>query len=1349
MRVTLFPCGPAANESELKGFEHLKSRLQSEPRNEEWVLLTNLAFSVTHQLQSDEIDIVVVGPAGVRVIEIKHWTAQWFDAHKTGVEGEANRLTNKARKVGTTLRRVIPELPHVDGAILLTQEPSKVNRLAGQEVRGVRLHTLNDWKAAIGFDAPRVLSPQQVMRLASVLQPRSAVAIDGSLRRLAGYVNLELQTPKDQRFHRVYKGSHPARRDRVVLHLYDLSTSEDKNAEAKAKREFEALHRLQLHPWAPRILDSYQDAPGYTGEMFFFTVVDPAAPSIEDRATDTTWTARSRLAFARNVVRALAELHHAGTDDEPIIHRNLTPRTILVKHDNSPILTGFERTKIPSEISVASSSLPAGQYLATVAPEVQAQGLAGADHRSDLYSLCACLSQLFQGQTDDLSQRAVDIFARGLAAEPGQRGTLQDLDVALSELLGESVPLQPPPPARFWTEDQIIRFHDRDYRIVSRLGSGGVGTTFKVVEIDRSTREDLGTYVAKVIHDGETGRRVLKAYNLARSHLRHTALSTIFEVAKEWRENEFVALMTWISGAPLAEFTGVFPLLAEEQQESSSEALALRWLRIICEALNVLHRNGLIHGDVSPRNLIVSGSDLVLTDYDFVSRLGKPLAAPGTVLYCSPSYQEKRPASPSDDIYALAACFFHVIFEKEPFRYGGDLDKKRGLNWEGINREECPTLAAFLDKATHSDPQLRFANTAEALAALKIQEPRETSTPVEEGKPEQPQIAAALKETEQQGSQPELREQQVERLLFLLQSYPGSRKGNRETRGLDTPFAAQTYVETTLEETLVRDISERRVRLVILCGNAGDGKTALLQHLATRLGLGAHQSSERILEGPVPNGPFVRMNLDGSASWRGRSADEILDEFLAPFKDGPPNQDIVHLLAINDGRLLEWVEGYEGRHRGNETPLTAALYGLLQQKTVTQESHIRFISLNQRSLVGGITPDRKQIEAAFLGRLMDQLYGGEQADKIWSPCQSCSAKDRCEVFRTARFFGPDTLPALVEPSVRSRARQRLFEALQAVHLRGETHITMRELRSALVYILFGIHFCDDYHAETETGVPPYWDRAFSADSPARQGEVLGELTRFDPALEAHPQIDRHLLSIPAADSAKTAPHYPQLTLESARRRALFEWTLEDIEQVTGNRDALDLARGRHLRLFRNLPLADEHELAEVCERLCKGISRLEDLPPRALDRPGVVPLRVTPRTPTETAFWVEKPLSSFRLEADLPNTEGVERLHRQAFLIYSYRNSHDEERLRLGAELFHLLLELADGYQLGDVSTDDTFAHLSIFVQRLVREDERELLAWNPMQDEAIYQVSAAIRETESGPQQRMIITPLASGDQT
>lgn len=1336
MRVTLFCCGPAANDSELRAFEHLRSNLASAPGTGEWILLTNLAFSVTHQLQSDEIDIIAIGPPGVRVIEVKHWTAQWMESRSDMVSREAERVTDKARKIGTTLRRILPTLPRVKGAMLLTPDPSKVRRISGTEVRGVRFYSLSDWKEAVGFGNLTELSSHEVTRLANALEPKSQVAIDGSLRRLAGYVNLELQTSIDERFHRIYKGIHSQRQDRVILHLYDLSATGERNAEAKARREFDVLRRLQLYPWAPRILDSFQDAPGYAGEMYFFTTVDPAAPSIEARSADISWDISARLAFARSAVQALNQFHSAVIDDdEPLVHRNLTPKTILVKHDNSPILSGFERAKIPADISVASIGIPSGQWDTTVAPEVREQGLAVADSRSDTYSMCASLKILFTPDESELSQAVIETIDAGLNEEANGRPTLQEIETLLSNMLGESIPLPVSPPARFWTEEQVVRFRDRDYRIVARLGSGGIGITFKVVEVDRATGEEMGTYVGKVAHNPEAGNEVLKGHSLARSHLgRHPGLSVIFEVAREWRENNFIALMTWISGAPLGEFIGVFPLLAEEQQEASVEALALRWLRTMCEALDVLHRNYLVHGDVSPRNMIVSGSDLVLTDYDFVTKIGEPFTSPGTVLYCSPSHQNKVAASPSDDIYALAASFFHVMFEREPFLHGSIRSKEKGINWDGIDRVAFPVLASFLDAATSHNPEKRFGSVAEALNALKGLSLTAThAESISGGEP----------------AQVELGEHEIPWLLSLLQSYPGSSWGNRETRGLDTDFATETYVATEIEETLYRDILEKRVRLAVLCGNAGDGKTALLQHLAGRLGLGKHRSSERILEGKTKDGLTIRMNLDGSAAWRGRSADDLLDEFLQPFHDGPPNDNIVHLLAINDGRLLEWIEGVQSRNKRGETRLTQELYELLDEETVPQESYIRFINLNRRSLVGGVTPTEQSIETGFLERLLDHLYGGDQATTIWAPCRSCSAKDRCEVFRATRVFAPNGSTDSLDQQTRSHARQRLFQALQAVHLRGETHITVRELRAALVYVLFGSHFCQDYHQDTSLTPLPYWDRTFDATSPGRQGEVLRELASFDPALEAHPQVDRYLIAKSISGSPGSAPHYGHLTLDSARRRAYFEWTEDFNEEVAGDPNAIDLARGRHLRLFRNLPIYNEEEKRMLCVRVCAGISRLEDLPPQALDRPSIVPLRVTPRTPTETAFWVEKPLTSFRLEADLPReTEGVERLHREAFLVYRYHNG-GEERLRLGAELFHLLLELSDGYQLGDVSTDDAFAHLSIFVQRLLRENEHEMLALNPMEDNTIYKVAAKVQPGPDGTQQSMLLSRLSEGEQS
>ena len=1320
MKVETISCGPAVNESERKAIDQLKTRLIAEQGTGEWLLLTNLAFSTSHRRQSDEIDIVAIGPPGVRVIEVKHWTAAWVNRNAELVEREADRVTNKARKVGTTLRRMIPELGRVDGVFLVTQDAAKVKPLEGREVRGVRFHTLRTWQGALGLDASGYLTPSQVKRLGKALYPKASVAIDGALRRLADYGNLELQTPADERFHRMYKGTHSTRRDSVLLHLYDLSAADQPNPEERARREFDALHRLQLYPWAPRIVDSFQEALGYAGEMGFFTVADPAAPSVEERTADGTWDAKARLAFARQAVEALMELHREGEGEDPMLHRNLTPGTILVRHDNTPILTGFQHARIPADVTVAVSGSAEDEWDDAVAPEIRQQGLGAADRQSDVYSLCASLSVLFAGRDDDESLEASMVLAKGKVDDPAERTTLEELR---DSLLGEPLAVVVPP-ARFWTEDQVVDFRDRKYRIVSRLGSGGVGTTFKVVEIDGATDGDLGAYVAKVVWDEATGKRVLPAYDLAHSHLAGSAgLSTIFERAAEWRDDGFVALMQWVEGEPLSELVGVLPILAEDFQEDSAEALALQWLRAVCDALDVLHSNGLVHGDVSPRNLIVADGEIVLTDYDCVAKVGEPVAAPGTVLYSADMPLQGRLAAPADDFFALAASFFQVLFEKEPFMYDGSRAKERGLNWEGVEREKYPTVAAFLEQATHPDTDQRFASAAKAKAALSP--------------PSATEAERADESAGEVSEPPARRENEVSHLRDLLRSYPGSRWGNSETRGLDTDFAEKTYVETPLEDELYDDIIlERKVRLVVLCGNAGDGKTALLQHLAARLGFGVHNSSERILEHRMDDGLIVRMNLDGSASWEGRSSDDLLDEFLEPFQQGAPDEDLVHLLAVNDGRLLEWIERVESEAG---TPLTQALDKLLNGEEPAPESHIRFISLNQRSLVGRVVPSESRIETRFLEDLLDSLYGRKEAPQIWEPCETCSAQDRCEVRRAMRRFGPKGLPGMApdEERTRARARRRLFEMLQAVHLRGETHITVRELRAALVYILFGVHFCSDYHARADD-LLPYWDRAFAPKSPGRQGEVLQELIRFDPALEAHPQIDRKLLREHTGGLESERRAY----LESARRRAYFEWTEDRIDALAVDPHALGLAQARHYREFSNIPIA-EGKRDDLCRRLCAGIARLESLPPQALDRSDVVPLRITPRTPTETAFWVEKPLIHFRLEANLP-AEGLDRLHRQAFLSYRYRDGR-EERLRLGADLFHLLLELSDGYQLGDVSTDDTFAHLSIFVQRLVREDARRILAWNPMQNEAIYEVSAEIVEGAGagGVQQQMIIQRL------
>lgn len=1309
MRVEHIPCGPFVNASEQKALAHLRAKLQSEPGDERFVILTNLTHSAGATTTPDEIDMVILGPGGVHIVEVKHWDRNSLKREKWSVENEADKLERKTRKVATKLRAIHSDLGHVSGRMLLTKEPRSLRMSGPSPVHGIQLYALADWKELVDLGRCANLSDALLNRFAEVLAPRAAITIEGKLRRLGHVLDLEPLTPPDERFHRVYRGRHGISQDRVVLHLYDLSATEAANARSTAERDFRVLRQLQKSPWLPAMVDSLQDLPGYPGELLFYTVADSGAPSLAERARDPSWSIADRLAFAEAALIALGQLHAPPHDLGPgIVHRTITPDEIRVRSGNRPLFIGWQWARHP-DLATVSANAPRPVDPRYTAPEVIAGGLATADQRSDVYALCACLRDLFQGQEANEAKLALEMLGRGIADDQDARPALGALAEELRGLIEAlEAPPEPAAPAPFqeWAEDTNRIIDGHRYRVIGQLGRGGVGRTFKLAQIDPSSGEDLGTFVAKVVANAEAGQSALDAYRRVRPHTKHPQLALVYSTADEWRPDAALALLEWVDGAPIGDYAGVIELYADELGEAAPEGLVLSWLHDLCAGLGNLHRVGLVHGDVSPGNILVNGAKVTLIDYDLVTRRGEIAAGEGTPPYRSPALAARRPVDFADDLFALAATVFHLVTERQPFLHDGVRAVEKGLGWTADDRARYPRVAAFCDRATASAAAERLGDGIAAAAYVQ--------TLIEGGrKPEEGLAGPALPLP--------LRENEVPWLGQVLQAYPGGRYGNVETRGLDSDFAGETYVETGLDAALLRDIRAGAVKLVILCGNAGDGKTALLQHLAESLGLGRPSSSQRIWEETLPDGTRVKANLDGAAAWQGRSADDLMDEILAPFHNGSPVQRIVHLVAVNDGRLLEWIEGYEARHGASR--LTGQLADALGERNDVLDRHIRLIELNLRSLVGGLSSDGERIQAEWLGRLIDGLVGGARAAEVWKPCLTCAAQSRCTAWASAAMLG-----ASEDQRVRAKGRlfvARLTDALQAVHQRNEVHITAREVKAALSYILFGLDWCRDLHERPGHTPPAAYDLAFDPEAPRRQGELLGELIHLDPALESNPRIDRYLTSAQEPDSGHGAPRYPGLSLKSARRRAYFEWTEEQILAVGGARYALQLANGRHLRRFRNFPLVAPAERQKVLEDVCRGISRLEDLPHKALDRHGVVPVRIIPRTPTETAFWVEKPLDRFTLAAeafDVP--EGLETLHRWLILTYASADGRNE-RLLIPFSLFALLLDLGEGVQLLDAASDDVFANLSVFTQRLAQEDERRLLAWNPSAEEMVFELSA------------------------
>ena len=1305
LRVIHVPCGPFANTSELKAFNAVDQEIRKRSGDGTAYVLTNLTHPNLRG-QADEIDIVVIGPGGAVVVEVKHWDASALRRSDLS-DPAAELIIAKSKRIAGSLRSADSRIGFVAPAFLLTRETGSIkkNGHLPRHSMGVVAYGLKDVvDLVVAAASPGTID---AMRLANALAGRYNLADAGRLKRLARFDELRLLTDDQDRFQRIFAARDPRTGDRVLLHTYDLSAAPPGEAatltDRRARREFDVIQRFQKSPHLPSIVDTWQAVPNYAGEMYFFSVGDSSATPVSVLRDDKEWTSAQRRDFANRTLAALEDFLEA--EGGPLLHRALDGDSLRVRADNTPLFAGWRWARLTPAQTLSADQIgtQAGDY---AAPEVVSGGLAAATPRSDIYSLCAVLAELFNDAEDEDVRT---ILKLGCDPDPARRASIAELRALLDDRVEAPLsdantpePVTAVSPSR-WDEGHLFQWKESSYRVVSVLGQGAVARTFKLEQVD-ATGEPIGTFVGKAVLNPEFGPTSLAAYQRMRTFSLHPGLSNILECSSEWNAGELMALLRWSQGSPLDAWRGDLDFIAQETGRESTEQLLLEWFEKLCEALVELHGQGWVHGDVSLSNILVDESHVMLIDYDLSGQIGHTPLSSGTLIYASPERRNGAPVQARDDIYSLAASLFHAVTDRPP----AFAENRSGLAWTDEEKLAFPILTSILDRAT-GPIDMRFADAGMALAALRtaLVSPNKLAGAL----PSAPVV------------QPALRPNVVPRVKDILSSYPGSRFGNAETRGLDTEFAFDTYVPTELDAILPAEIKGGHASLVILCGNAGDGKTAFLQRLVQTLGGEPPQSSERVWRGRLADRKAM-INLDGAASWKGRSADDLLDELFGPFLDNPPHDGSIHLVAVNDGRLMEWIEHAEMLH--GERPLTSALTAALSQQADDVPSHIRLVELNNRSLVGGLNLERRSISTHFVDELIRLLVGGEQAAQIWAPCQTCSAQARCSMKRSADMMGASSDPAVLAEG--ARLRERLTEALQTVHQRNEIHITARELKAAISYILFGLDDCEDIHRNPDLDPHDPADHAFNPESRGRQGELLRELARLDPALEGHARIDRYLVGKGAPDPAHGARRFRDavgrpLPLRDARRRAFLTWSRDQVAAVGGDDHALSLRDGRRAHEFRAFPLFSEDEQLLIKQRLCRGLSRLEALPDLAYHDPASVPIRLQPRTPTETAFWIKKLASRFSLSAErFQAISGLETLHR--FLVLRYDHNHGgSEELLVPLELYSLLMDLADGVQILDAFSDDVFANLGVFTSRLAQEDERSLNAWNPIESDVVRQI--------------------------
>ena len=171
-----------------------------------------------------------------------------------------------------------------------------------------------------------------------------------------------------------------------------------------------------------------------------------------------------------------------------------------------------------------------------------------------------------------------------------------------------------------------------------------------------------------------------------------------------------------------------------ERQMVFGAGEVLLLLRQLLPVLAALHSQDLLHGDLSPDNLLRRDSDglPVLLDFGLVRGLvaagagaaGVPGATPG---YAPPELLRGEPAQPWMDLHALGVMALVLLAGEPP----GNLLDPASLAWRWpLGLEPEPALLAQLQRLLERDPTRRFASAGQALVAFQSLEMPESTGPV-------------------------------------------------------------------------------------------------------------------------------------------------------------------------------------------------------------------------------------------------------------------------------------------------------------------------------------------------------------------------------------------------------------------------------------------------------------------------------------------------------------------------------------------------------------------------------------------------------------------------------------------
>jgi serine/threonine-protein kinase len=260
----------------------------------------------------------------------------------------------------------------------------------------------------------------------------------------------------------------------------------------------------------------------------------------------------------------------------------------------------------------------------------------------------------------------------------------------------------------------------RQYRVIERLGAGGMGVVFKA-EDTRLGRTAALKFLPPELTREEASKQRFLVEARAAARLDHPNICTVYE-AGETDDGQLFIAMAYYEGETLDRriVRGAIP---------AAEAVAL--VRQIAEGLAAAHAAGIVHRDIKPTNVVVTASGVAkILDFGLAKltdvSMTRSRTTVGTAAYMAPEQIRGDRVTPATDVWGLGVLFFELLTALRPFRSEHD----QGVLYSILSDPAPPVrdhhpdipleLEAVVQKMLSKEPEQRYQSMGELLAELSL-----------------------------------------------------------------------------------------------------------------------------------------------------------------------------------------------------------------------------------------------------------------------------------------------------------------------------------------------------------------------------------------------------------------------------------------------------------------------------------------------------------------------------------------------------------------------------------------------------------------------------------------------------